>query len=336
MANGFIRLARALALTDGESGAADFIRSGYGPYAPELAVLEKAITGTGDIDNPGNAALQGVAVDFMGLVRRRAVFGLIRDALGGALRSMRANAPVLVQTSGATGAFVGEALVIPISDAGFKAERYPAHKAAGMLVVTEELARVLGDDADAKLNRDLGDAVAEVVNDKFCSFDAPTSVAPGGIFYGATEVTATGNLAGDAAALIGAFQGDLARSAFILNPQTAATLNALGLDQMGAAGGYLMGVAAVTTTSVPVDFLGLVDVSRVGLIDEGFGLEVARHASISVANAQGPTSLINLWANNLRALRALWFVNWVVLDPAAVLWTQDSGAVGAALKAVGA
>ncbi|MPW04851.1 hypothetical protein GCT19_04165 [Paraburkholderia sp. CNPSo 3155] len=333
---GFIQVARAVALSRGNLiEARSMLAAQHGLHSPQAEAVQRAITTTDSLDNPDNVALQGVAADFVSLIHRRSIIAKIREATAGGFHRVLPYAAMLKQTEGTAAAWVGEALVIPVTDAAFQIERMSPMKVAGMVIVTEEFAKVISDASDAILNRDLARAVADKITETFCSTAAPSDTSPGGIFYHGTEITSTGDLLSDATQLIADFEGDIESAVFVCSPLMAAVFNTLGIDQVGAQGGYICGIPAVTTTGMDDGMLGLIDPSRVKLIDSGVGIDASKQAAVSVANAQGPVQLVSLWQQNLVSMRAVAFVNWALMDASVATWVQDAGAVSRALRQSG-
>ncbi|MGF6839889.1 hypothetical protein QF001_003756 [Paraburkholderia youngii] len=331
---GFIRVARALALARGDvPEARAMLEAHYGDRCAELVFLERAIINVGAIDNPDDVALAGIAENFLALVGEYSIIDRIDEVMPDTFHRVVPYRPVL--TGGATtAAWIPEAMIIPMGEAGFEIERIPAKKVAGLLVVTEELARVFAPRADRILGGELARALADEVTRTFLSDDAPSNASPGGIFYGASEIAGTGDIGQDVVNLLAEFTGDLESAVLVCSPLAGAAFAKAGEDEAGALGGYVLGIPFVTSTHMAGSVIGLVDVGQVILAEDGVGLDTSTHASVTAsASGTGPATLVSLWQSNLVGVRAIQYINWA-LNPAAegaAVFVDDAAAIVGAL-----
>ncbi|MGF6569705.1 hypothetical protein ABH945_001781 [Paraburkholderia sp. GAS333] len=324
---GFVQVARALAVSKGDlSSARVYLAARHGPHSEPAEFIARAIADTTVINNPQGLSLAGLGADFIGLVSKRSIIGAIAAATG--FHRVLPNTATLSQTVGAAAAWVGEAQVIPVGEAGFALERMGPLKLAVLLPVSDEMMHATGEAADAIFNRDLANACADKASATFASADPGIEdVKPPGVFYGIDPTPSTGDAEGDLGALLDGFGGDLSRSCFVMEPATAAMLALGGVsDTLGAQGGFLAGIAAATSETVPAGVVGLVDSSRVAMLDLGVGLDVAKQALVEIDDGSGETKLVSLWQNNLQGIRAVEYLNWKVLDPSAVRWVSGFAA----------
>lgn len=155
--------------------------------------------------------------------------------------------------------------------------------------------------------------------------NAGAGVEPASLTNGAPAILSTGNLEVDLAALIAAFDGDLGSAYFTTTPDVATALATapVGRD-IGARGGELLGIPALTSPTAPAGQLALVDPSAVQAAwDENFQLETTKQGSVIMDDAPlgGAQNLVSLFQLNLVAFRAIAPVAWSAARPAAAILT---------------
>lgn len=312
---GLVQVARAIALNRGNlMGARAYLAQRHGPHSEVVEFVSRGITDTTVIDNPDDAALRALGSDFVGLVAKQSIIGRIAAASG--FHRVMPFVSMLTQSTGATATWVGEGEpVLPVSDEGFVIERMGVCKLGALLAATDEFMRALGEQPDSILNRDLARAVSDASSATFASSNAGSDGAkPAGVFYGITPIASTGDAAQDFAALFDSYPGDLTRAVILTTPSIAVSLALSNFtDTLGATGGYVAGVACVTSDAVPAGTIGLIDPSRIGLVDLGVGVDASNQALIEVDDGSGSTKLVSLWQENLHGLRAVAYQNWRVL-----------------------
>jgi hypothetical protein len=188
-------------------------------------------------------------------------------------------------------------------------------KIAGIVVISQELARNSAPSAEAIIKQDLVAAVNSFVDSAFIGTAAATASSPAGLLNGVTGVTSTGStpqaIAKDVSAAIAGMissGGQAASLVLLMHPSTAAQV---GLT-FSAGGG--LGLPIITSSAVPPGRIVVLDESEVLLSDEGeVGFDISTQALVQLDTAPStpiavPTSL---WQQNLAGVRAERVINWL-------------------------
>lgn len=264
------------------------------------------------------------------------------------------------QLTGSTVNWVGQGKAKPVGALSFDQITLGMTKAAGIVVITDELLRASNPAAEALVRQDLIDQMAQFLDKDFVdpAKAAVADVSPASITNGVTPVVASGT---DADALRSDIQKLYANfvaanlsiaGAVWLMPETSALAisglrNPLGqkeFPEITAQGGVLEGLQVVASQNIPANpgsgdpltgagsRIILAKASEILLADDGQTLlDVSREASLQMdsAPADGPQELVSLWQNNLVGIRAERFINWSKRRPGAVQYI-DSANYGAA------
>jgi HK97 family phage major capsid protein len=266
-----------------------------------------------------------MAEEFIDLLRPATIIGRIQNP---SLRRVPFNVRVAGKTQGSTVGWVGEGTPKPVSELKFNETLLGAYKVAGIVVITEELARFSRPGAEDVITADLRDTIAQYLDAQFIdpSITASAGVRPASITQGVTEIdaTATTQAAIDVAistAFANMAAAQLRPTHWITDPTVANLLSftrtTAGLpawEGTSSQGGTLYGLPVIVSTAVtPNDLLILISAPEIFLADEG-GIEVSvsREASVMLDSApvEGTTPYVNLWQNNLVGIRAERFINW--------------------------
>jgi HK97 family phage major capsid protein len=287
-------------------------------------MFEKADVGT-TTDADWAAPLvvpQNVSAEFVELLRHATVVGRLN------LRRVPFNVQIPVQTSGSTVNWVGEAAVKPVGQLAFTSMTLGISKVAGILVISEELARLSSPAAEDMCRRDLVAEIAEFIDVQFLSESVlATANNPAGIAQGVTAIPASGT---DAAALRCDIQSALQAMltagistsgvVIVMSEQLGAAVglmtNALGQPEfngMGAGGGTLAGIPVITSENVGGDTTGhniyFIKQSEVFLADDGgVRVDVSREATLAMDG--GASAAHSLWQRNEVGIRAERFINY--------------------------
>lgn len=317
---------------------------------PDDGLVSKAAVAAGS-SGSGNWAANlvgaetGVFADFVEFLRPQTILG--RFGQGGipALRTVPFRTPLISQTDGGKGYWVGEGKPKPITKFNFARTTLDELKVANIVVSTDELLRKSSPSADALFRDGLAGALRERLDTDFVNpikADDP-GVSPASITNLITPITSSGSDADGVRADIGAlFETFIAAnnaptSGVYLMPSTTALrlalmMNPLGNPEfpgMGINGGTLLGLPVIASEYVPTDSDGaivvLVNASDIYVGDEGgISVDFSREASLqmlddSVAGAGAPTvssvgptatSLVSLWQTNSVAFKAERIINW--------------------------
>ncbi len=257
------------------------------------------------------------------------------------LRNVPFNTAVPVQSGGGTYAWVGEAVTKPVTSATFTSVTVPWYKAAGIIVITEELAKFSSPSAELVIRDEMLAGLAQFLDVSFVNTSAAVaSVAPAGILNGVSATAATGSSAAT-------FRTDMAN---MLDNMTANNINvgnlvllmsatqAIRLSLMvtdlgvalfpniGVTGGSILGFPVIVSESVGSRIIAL-DPTQIFYAEDGaIRIDVSREASVEMSNTpvQGDTSPItgvvlkSLWQNNLIGLRVEAYRAWIKGRTAAV------------------
>jgi HK97 family phage major capsid protein len=252
------------------------------------------------------------------------------------LRRVPFNIRVAGKTQGSTVGWVGEALAKPVSELKFNEVTLGFAKAAGIVVISEELARFSRPGAEDLITSDLRDTMQQFLDTQFVdpAVTASAGVRPASITNGVTPIglNAAASVATWTTAITAAFTAmaaaGLSPTHWITTPAVALSLGTLRTTQdifafpgLGVSGGTLMGLPVVTSTSAPAGHLILICAPEIFLADEGgVSVDVSREASIMLDSAPvpGTTAYTSLWQHNLIGIKAERFINWAKRRTAAV------------------
>ncbi|MNP14312.1 Phage capsid family protein [compost metagenome] len=277
-----------------------------------------------------------MASEFIELLRPQTIIGKIQG-----LRRVPFNVKMSGQTSGSSVNWVGEGKPKPVSALAFDTTTLRFTKAAGIVVLTDELVRFSNPSAEALVQADLTASMAQFLDVAFVdpAIAEVAEVSPASITHGVTPIVASGTTAdalkADVKRLFAAFLAanmTPAGAVWIMTPTMALTIsmmnNALGQSEFPGIdmnGGTFMGLPVIVSESVPAtpgsgspvtgagQRLILAKASEILLADDGgVTIDVSREASLQMNSAptSGATELVSLWQSNMVALRAERFINW--------------------------
>ncbi|MEX3785497.1 phage major capsid protein [Paraburkholderia sp. BR14374] len=304
--NSFIKAMRCLARSNGDPVAAvELARTDYGE-GPVVGLLQKAvIIDTSDLG--GDAAWRASIAEFMAGV---AIYDILPriDAVS-PLHTIPLRTRVLVQDEEPVAVWVDEGEPVVVSGASFTETKVEPQKACGLVIVTREVVALATDAAETSLTRSLERAVAKLTSAAAFAA-APVAGAPASLLVDAVEVSSTGDVRADMAALTAAFEGDIERAVLVMSSNTAMSLclqpslvgSAAGL---GVKGGVFCGLPVVASGSVADDVVALVDAGGIAYGDGGVQLDVATQADVTIENVTH-----SLWQENLVGYLARRFVAW--------------------------
>ena len=324
----FVRGAKALLMANGNRMEAVEIAKQWHDSTPEVELWLKAAVLPGTTTDPTWAgaltAVSNITGEFIELLRPATILGKIE----GKLRKVPFNASVPLQTAGGSYGWVGQAKPKGVTKLTLGTATLPVTKAAGIIVLTEELVRTSNPAAEDIVRRDMIAGIAAFLDQQFVdpAVAAVTNVNPASITNGTTPITATTNPASDIHALISAFAAagvPIGGAVLIMSESNAFTL-AYSRDGAGgrmfpdasAEGGTAEGLTLVTSNAAGTNVI-LVQPSYILFADDGgVEIDVSREASIQMDSApmspaDATVVLTSLWQNNLVGLRAERFVNWL-------------------------
>lgn len=361
----FTRYAMALARSKGNLMQAAEIAKGWADSTPEVETVLKAAVAAGTTTDTAWAKplveYQNMTSEFAELLRPATIIGRIPG-----LRRVPFEIKIPRQTGGSSVGWVGEGKPKPVSALAFDQVTLGRAKTAGIVVITDELARASSPSAEQVVRDDLVAQTAQFLDSQFVdpTKAAVAGVSPASITNGVTPVVASGTDADavrrDAKALMAKFLGanlSLAGAVWIMTEMQALGLalmtNPLGQPEFpglainGASGGTFMGLPVVLSENVPSNAgtgnpvtgagtrIILAKASEILLADDGETvLDVSSEASLQMEStptspADANTVLVSLWQHNMVGIRAERYINWGKRRPGAVQFI-DSANYGSA------
>lgn len=210
----------------------------------------------GGLESSGVDGLAGMATQDLS----QAAWPLL--VLGQMTHAQRTNfrTPTIQQVTRPTGYWIAQGKAVPHAPPGF-ARLLPMdpHKVCGLTVATREIAQ--RENADAFMLSQLAQAVALAANTAFVDGQDGDDSRPAAVNFGVSPIASSNDPAADAAAAIGAFQGDLRTACWITTPAVGASmglhLNSGGsANNVGALGGFIGGLPCFTSEAVETDSTG--------------------------------------------------------------------------------
>jgi HK97 family phage major capsid protein len=327
---GFTRYVMGLAASKGNLLQAVEYAKRWDDSTPEVSLVFKAAVAAGtttDATWAGPLApLTPLANEFMELLRPATILGKIPG-----FRRVPFNVSIASQTGGGTYQWVGQGAPKPVGKLAFAATTLAITKCAGIIVITEELARVSTPSAEAVIRQDMINGIAAFLDTEFTDpAKAPVAgVSPGSVTNGVTPITTAGTTPANARTDIQALANAMTAAnlplggAVVLMSSTnmlalASALNALGqplFPSIGVDGGSALGFTFIPSQAMGTT-VAMVQPDCVLYADDGgVTIDVSREASVQMDsvldNPPVATSVLtSLWQNNLVGLRAERFINW--------------------------
>lgn len=344
----FARYARCLALSrkTGQS-LLELIEQNYGTRDPDLVGIIKAnviaVNTTTDAALIGN---EGGFADFVEYLRPMTIVGRFGNNGIPGLRRVPFRVPLIKQTGGAVGYWVGEGKPKPLTKPAWGRTELAPLKAANIAVATMEALRDSSPSAETLLRDDLAAAIVAVIDTAFVdpANAGSAGVKPASITDGLTGIPSSGN---DAASIRADVQA--AMQVFIAgnNPITAgvwimSATRALALSMMRTAldqpefagitmtGGTFFGLPVIVSEYV-TDYVVLANASDIWFADDG-GVSVDMSTEASLQMLDNPTNdsvtptattLVSMFQTNSVAFRAERTINWTRRRDTGVALIED-------------
>jgi len=313
---------------------------------PEVALALKAAVNPGTIAEPAWAAPLAVARpmqdEFLEMLRPSTLIGKVPG-----LRQVPFNISIPIQTGGGTYAWVGEGAPKPVGNLQFASITVGVAKAAGIIVISEELAKVSNPSAEATVRNDMLKGMAQYLDQQFIdpTVAAVTNVSPASITNLANGYATAGTSADNArtdlkkgVTLMTQNNYMLSELVFVMSEANAFALSmaltsngVLVNPNLGAKGGSILGgptggIPVVTSQSAGNVVATVHTPSILFADDGGVNIDVSREATVEMNTT--PTSpisaasvYVSLWQANLIGLRAERFINWKRARTTAVVYT---------------
>lgn len=319
---GFAQLAKAKALAVLQQKNGNFvspleIAKSQGMDKRVIQALEKASV----LNTTNSSALiveNQLADEFVELLRAETIV----DKLAPMMRVAPFNTTIPGMGTGSVAAWVGEGAPKPATNPTFETVEIKHHKLAGIVVRTDDLLKLSTPSTDQMLLNDLVESSATLIDTTFMD-DAPqTSTRPAGVLNGATKIAATGRTAAEYDADLAALNNEFISKNLSLTGahyiMSATRASAMGRLRDALGNPYYRGMAngpgEKTLDGLPViesenagDVIALVKPSELYLADDG-DVEVAFSDQATID--MGATTLVNLWQQNMTAIRAERHITW--------------------------
>jgi len=288
-----------------------------------------------------------VYADFVEFLRPQTILGRFGQGGVPGLRRIPFRTPLIGQTSGGDGYWVGEGNAKPLTKFDFSRTTLEPLKVANIAVATMEVIRDSSPSADVIIRDQIAAALRERLDLDFVdpAKAAVSGVSPASVLNGAPSTSATGtgtadDVRADIRTLFNLFiaANNAPTSGVWIMPATTALALSLLQNPLGQAefpgismtGGTLFGLPVIVSEYVPHDSTGavvaLVNAGDIYLGDEG-GIDISMSTEASLQMDDAPdnpttasTVLVSLWQRNLVGFRAERTINWARRRPSAVAY----------------
>lgn len=345
----YARVVRCIGLAKGNVMQAEAIaRNIYKDDARIGNILKASVVAGSTISGTWGANLVGeesaVFADFVEFLRPQTILG--KFGAGGIpdLRRVPFDVPLVGQTGGGAGYWVGEGKPKPLTAFDFARTTLSPLKVANIAVVTEELLRRSSPSVDTILRNSLVEALRALLDVTFIdpTVTASAGVRPASVTNGANTVASSGT---DADAVRADLQALFAFFIAANNPPTSAVLvmgagtaMALGMMQnplgqsefpgINMNGGAVLNIPAIVSEHVPDGVVALINASDIYFADEGdFAVDLSREASLQMLDnptndvtTPTATAMVSMFQTNSVAFRAERTVNWARRRASAVAY----------------
>lgn len=343
-ATGFVRYVRAMVIAKGSAVHALEIAKQWRDSTPEVELAIKAAVAAGtttDATWAGPLApLTNLASEFLEFLRPATILGKVPG-----LRSVPFNVTVPAQTGGGTYGWVGQGAPKPVGKLAFTSTSLGIAKCAGIIVISEELARVSTPSAEEVIRTDMRNGIAQFLDVEFTDpAKAPVAnVSPGSVTNGVAIIPSAGATPANARTDINALAAAMLAAnistagAVLLMSETNAlalgsALNPLGqplFPGLSATGGSYAGYPVITSQVLGTNVILLKGDGILVADDGGVAIDVSREASVQMDSApmnpaDATVVMTSLWQNNLVGLRADRFINWKRVRAGSVQYTQQT------------
>lgn len=318
------------------------------PDMPEVESYIRTVVEAGDTVTSGWAsqllpAASSLGSEFLDLLRDQVLIGRIPG-----LKKVPFNVSVPLQSGGGTYGYVGEGAAKPVTSATFGNATLRFEKAAGIMVITEELARFSDPSAELLVRNEMIEGLTRFFDGIFVSTTAAvTNVQPAGILNGISGTAAGATTAVrfryDMNVIIQAMitnKRDPAKLVILMSSGTAMSLasmiNSLANPEfptINAKGGSYLGIPIVVSQALGTNII-LIDPGDILIAeDPNVRIDVSREATIEMdtAPAVGESSPIttvstikSFFQNNLVGIRAEQYRTWKVARSTAVQYISGA------------
>jgi HK97 family phage major capsid protein/HK97 family phage prohead protease len=311
---------------------------------PEVSLALKTAIGSGTTtDSTWASPLvynSNLASEFVDYLRPQTIMGRMDG-----WRRVPFNVRYPVQNGGSTVGWVGQGAPKPVSKLSFTSGSLGMAKCAGIVVVTQELARFSSPAAELVVRDDMAAQMQYFQDQQFIdpSIAAVSNVSPASVLNGASNVrqaaaawTSMANVLTDVKAFLTTFATNeiaLNGAYWVMTPDTALSIGlllntggtAFAFPEIDVNGGTFLGLPVITSNSVPHStsagaIIALIKPNEVFLADDGgVNITVSGEASINMDSAPTnnsatptATSVVSMFQTDSLAIRAERFLNYAL------------------------
>jgi HK97 family phage major capsid protein/HK97 family phage prohead protease len=277
----------------------------------------------------------GPVADFVNYLRKRTILGRFGTDGIPALRAVSFYSPLVTQTAGGAGYWVGEGKAKPVTSFNFTRTHLSPLKVASICVLTQENIRFSDPKSDTIVRDEIANALIERLDTDFIipTKTAVSGISPASITNGAAAIASAAGT--DAASVILDVRSVIAKftsannppstGVWVMNSNHATSLammqNPLGqpsFPSVGVTGGMLAGMPIIVSDYVGTNVV-LINAQDVYLGDDGqVSVDASEEASIEMSDAPTgdagtPTavSAVSMFQTNSVAIRAERVINWM-------------------------
>jgi len=265
-----------------------------------------------------------MASEFIEFLRPQTIIGRLDG-----FRRVPFNIQMPKQVSSSSSQWVGEGKRKPVSKPGFGTVTLGFAKSASIIVFNDELLRFSNPSIEGIVRQDLAEAMTQFLDEQFIkpSVAAVAGTNPASVTNGAAHAAASGNgllnLDADFKAAVQTFaNANITADGFywVMRPDSAISLGLirtpfglLQFPEINGNGGTFYGYPVVTSNSVPEGTLIILKPSEILLADDGgVSIDMSKEASIVMeSDSTADGEAISMFQNNMVAMRAERFINWL-------------------------
>lgn len=322
---GFAQLTKAKALAvlqqkQGNNVSAIDIAKSQGMDPRVIQALEKAVVLS--TTNSSDLIVENqLASEFIEMLRAETIV----DKLAPMMRTAPFKTTVPGMATGGVAAWVGEGEAKPATNPTFQTVKIGHHKLAGIVVRTDELLKLSTPSTDQMLRDDMVEACAALIDTTFIDTSAETDKRPAGVLNGATKIDHSGTTVAEYNADIAKLKRTFITSKlslkgahYVMSETRASDMSELrdalgnpyyrGMD--APFGEKTLGGLPVIESETATDVIALIKPSELFLADDGdVGITFSDQATINMGT-DAEQQLVNLWQNNMTAIRAERHITW--------------------------
>jgi HK97 family phage major capsid protein/HK97 family phage prohead protease len=341
----FTRMCMAIASSGGDSYKAIERAKGWHDSTPEVELMVRAAVAVGtSTDSTWAGPLvvtQPLVDEFLDLLRPKTLLGRVPG-----LKQVPFNISIPSQTTGGTYGWVGQNKPKPVTKADYATVTLGFNKAAGIIVLSEELVRLSTPSAEGLVRNEMIQGMGAFLDIQFVDPTVAVSVGvnPASITNGAATIASSGVTSAaakvDLSSRVNVFvtaNYSLGESVWLMNESNAfglgLSVNALGQPLFpgftGESGQRLMGIPVVISNNVGLRIILLHAPSILYADEGGVRIDVSREASVQMDSAptdtvDATTVYLSLWQRNLVGLKAERFITWVRARSTAVTYVTTA------------